>query len=333
MNRQKGIYYLVFLAALALVSLIYNFLFIKQNSPTSITGQSENLEILIQPEAGRRPILDAIDSAQSEILVEVYLFSDRQVINALKEARDRGVKVQIMLEKNPFGGGNINRSTQAYLDSVGIENRWTNPTFALTHAKFIIVDRQKVLIMNQNLTQSAFGKNREYNIIDTNFEDVAEIYQIFSADWERNRYGPAVPDLVVSPDNSRGKLEGLILSATTSLDLEVEILEDPDMIKLLSDRAKNIKIKVLVPDFSQVPTNKRAAQQLTEAGVDVKTLKSPYLHAKMLVADRARAYVGSVNFSSASMEQNRELGILLSQTDIIDKLNGKFEIDWMNGWQ
>jgi phosphatidylserine/phosphatidylglycerophosphate/cardiolipin synthase-like enzyme len=49
-----------------------------------------------------------------------------------------------------------------------------------------------------------------------------------------------------------------------------------------------------------------------------------YIHAKAIVADagssQQRAFVGSENFSGASLDQNRELGILTSDPGIVARL-------------
>jgi len=233
-----------------------------------------------------------------------------------------------MMEQHPFGGGNVNRLTADRLRSTAVEFKWTNPTFALTHEKAIIVDGQTLFILNQNLTQSAFSKNREYNIIDYNPEDVSEARQMFLADWERKRYGPKAPNLIVSPENARGKLEALINSAQQSLDVEAEIIQDRDMIKSLGVKARGIGVRVILPDFGKVAANREEAEELKQAGVEVRTLRSPYVHAKLILVDQVRAYVGSVNLSDASLDQNRELGILVSQADIMEKLSRTFENDW-----
>jgi phosphatidylserine/phosphatidylglycerophosphate/cardiolipin synthase-like enzyme len=65
--------------------------------------------------------------------------------------------------------------------------------------------------------------------------------------------------------------------------------------------------------------------------VEIRTINNPHVHAKLVIVDGLRAYVGSVNMSSASMDQNREAGILVSQDDIIDRLNQSFEQDWNRG--
>jgi len=327
-NPWKIPLFLLLFGILTIIGVFFKDLGQKQYEPGEVLGQKTNLELFVQPEVGRQPILEAINSAGSEILVEVYLLSDKQIIDSLVEARNRGVKVQIMMEQHPFGGGNVNKNTASFLDQEAMDFKWANPTFALTHEKAMIVDREILFILNQNLTKTAFDKNREYNIIDHNLEEVTEAVNIFEADWNRSGVSPTAANLVVSPENSRGKLTGLINSAQSSIDLEVEIIQDNDMIKLLSDRVKIIPVRMIIPDLGKIPANKDEAMELKNAGVVVRTLKSPYLHAKLILVDQLRAYLGSINLSDASMDQNRELGILISQGDIISKLSETFEKDW-----
>ena len=51
-------------------------------------------------------------------------------------------------------------------------------------------------------------------------------------------------------------------------------------------------------------------QQLKAASVQVVSVGTPYIHAKAIVADGARASVGSENFSTGSLQYNREPGLI-----------------------
>jgi phosphatidylserine/phosphatidylglycerophosphate/cardiolipin synthase-like enzyme len=51
----------------------------------------------------------------------------------------------------------------------------------------------------------------------------------------------------------------------------------------------------------------------------------------MILVDRSKAYVGSVNLTSASIDENRELGIILSQGDVVNRLYEVFRGDWEKG--
>lgn len=318
-------FYILLFGLLTLIGVLWRQPVKREYLDAEVLGARANLQLFIEPEDGREPVLRAINMAQREILVEVYLLSDPEVIAALKEAEARGVEVKVLLEQHPFGGSGLNQKAKPDLEATGAEVRWSNPSFALTHEKSLAVDGRMVCILNLNLTKSAFEKNREYNICTENQEEVAEVVAIFTADWERKSYLPTTPNLVVSPDNSRGKLTALINSAQKSIDLEIEVLQDTKLIELLAEKAKIIPVRIITPPSEKIAGNKKVA------GVAAKTLSSPYVHAKLLLIDGQRAYVGSVNFSQQSLDRNRELGILISQPDVIERLKQAFETDFEAG--
>lgn len=322
--------YLLVFGVLTLSAAMFGAPVRKEYTPGEVAGAKTNLSIFVQPEAGEGPIVDAINQAQNEVLVEVYLMSDNEVLTALEEAHNRGVSVRVMIEENPFGGGNINETTAARLQAVGVPFKHTNPTFALTHQKSIVVDREILFVLNLNLTESAFKRNREFNIIDVNKNHVDEAVRIFEADWNRETPVVREQDLVISPVNSRDKLTSLLKSAKYSIDTEAEVIEDDEIVSILSDKAQTIPVRMLIPDLSKIASNKIDAEKLLAAGVQLKTLSSPYVHAKLIIVDGVRGYVGSINFTGHSMDLNRELGILFSQGDIISKAQSVFEKDWQS---
>lgn len=321
------------LLTLILLLLVYAwyFLFYQHTHPSTLNvlGAKTNLILYEQPDSGTKPLVDELNSAQREILVEVYLLSDKDIIKALEDAKARGIKVMVMMEQHPFGGSGLNPKTKKQLNADGIMTQWSNPSFSLTHEKAIIIDAHEAFILSQNLTNSSFSKNREYDILDTNPSDVAEIRTIFADDWERKSFSPP-PDtnIIESPDNSRAALMTLVNNSKQTIDAETEDIVDTKLVQLFSDKAQSETIRLLVPTLSQLAANEPALAKLVQAGVQVRTISSPYMHAKMIVADEKKAYVGSINFSRQSMDENRELGIIMTQDDIIQKLSNTFANDW-----
>ena len=57
-----------------------------------------------------------------------------------------------------------------------------------------------------------------------------------------------------------------------------------------------------------------------------------YIHAKTTIADAGHAtermYIGSINFSSASMDRNRELGIVTTNPSVVDVVNAVVAADF-----
>ena len=63
----------------------------------------------------------------------------------------------------------------------------------------------------------------------------------------------------------------------------------------------------------------------------VRTYKqdaSLYIHAKMILVDSRRVFLGSQNFSAASLDDNRELGIILSTGAIVRSMERTFAGDY-----
>ncbi len=317
-----------------LLIIVYTYYFIAYYQPRhtainqqQVQGVKTNISLIIEPEDDRT-LLDAIYSATREIHVVVYLLSDKEIIDALIAKDAEGLDVKVMLEEHTFGGAGLNKKSRKVLADGGVEVTWSNPVFALTHQKTIIIDDTHVFILNQNLTASAFDKNREFNIADYNLQDTLEIEKMFEADWDRTSFTPAESNLVISPYNSRAKLSTLLNDAVDEIDIEAEVLTDKDIINLLKNKAKTAKIMVIIPSFSKISANEKSARELEDSGVDVRTISSPYIHAKLLVTDDAKAYVGSINFTTQSMDENRELGIILSETEVIQRLTESFDSDW-----
>ena len=100
--------------------------------------------------------------------------------------------------------------------------------------------------------------------LDTNPPDVTEVRTIFIDDWERKAFTPPQnSNLIESPDNSRAALTTLINGATSSIDAETEDIGDTQLVQDLSEKAKTLPVKLIVPTLSQLESNKTALEELT----------------------------------------------------------------------
>lgn len=287
--------------------------------PDGITG------IFIEPGDGRRPILDEIEAASQSIDLEIYIVSDDDILEALEAAQARGVHVRVLLEEHPFGGGGGQQGIFDRLVAAGIDARWGNPVFRFSHIKMMVIDRGLVIIMNQNLTTSSFTGNRELGVVSTNPEAVRTASVIFEADWAQEAE-PAPGPLVVSPTNARESLQALIDGAETSVDVYAEVLRDPDLLHALEAAAqRGVTVRVIISPSASFDAERAS---LADAGVQVRLLRSLYVHAKMILVDGQRAFVGSQNISTTSLDQNREVGIIVSDPVSLARVSRVFDIDF-----
>lgn len=298
------------------------------NTPTR--PGSLPLTLFVEPDDGFKPLGDLLDGAKRSIRMTMYILTEQDAIDALVAAQQRGVTVQVMLEKRPFGTPTINNKTREALVAAGIAVKDSNPVFTLTHEKAVVVDDREAAILSLNVSHAAFTGNREYAIITRDPQQVAEVRQVFEADWQRQSFKPTDPDLVWSPDNSRQRFVSLIDKASRTLDIEAEEMQDQGIEERLIaavDRGVTVRL-VITPGSGPTDSNAPGLQRISQGGVEVRYMKSPYVHAKMMLQDQKLAYIGSVNNSAQSLDFNREAGILVREAPILNRLRTVFQEDW-----
>ncbi|WP_052890830.1 phospholipase D-like domain-containing protein [Thermogemmatispora carboxidivorans] len=296
----------------------------------------KGVQLFVEPQAGEQVILQAIAEAQRSLAVEIYLLTDRSVIQALEEAAKRGLTVRVMLEPHPYGGGSP-AGTIRQLRAAGVEARYANPAFPLTHAKLMIVDGARAYIMTGNFSRAALGgnrsvANREYGIVDPWPGDVSNLSALFEADWQRTTSGSAINDahLVISPGNARAALQGLISEAQRTVFVEEEEMRDQQIeAALVAAERRGVRVQVILPaPRAENDPNAEGIATLLRGGVAVREDGQLYMHAKMLVIDGREAFVGSENCSPSGLESNREVGILVADEEVLATLQTTFRSDW-----
>ena len=291
------------------------------------------LKLIVQPDVGAQPIVSLLNSAQKTIRMEMYWLTDREVIDALKTARGRGVDVRVILEAQPLGGNSSNRPATNDLQAANVSVRTGNPAYRLMHEKAIVVDDRVALIATFNQTRASFTANREYGILDTNPDDVAEIVRVFEADWQRVAPTLSNPNLVWSPVNARQRLTTLIDRAQQTLDMQTGEMQDRAIEdRLIAAIQRGVTVRVVMSPAPSGSDQSAAAQaRLWRGGVQLRFVKMPYIHANMIISDNERAFVGSQSISTASLDSNRELGILITDSQIVQVLSETFAHDWNIG--
>jgi cardiolipin synthase A/B len=288
--------------------------------------------VFVEPDDGRAPILEELAAAEETIDLAVYLMTDPEIIAALEGAVARGVEVRVILEEQPFGGSGDNPEVFARLERAGARVRWSNPTFRFTHIKTFVIDDETAIVMNLNLTRSAFSRNREFGVITTRPAEVAQAAAIFEADWRR--VGEPEPGpLVVSPTTSREELLGLLDGARETIDVYAEVVRDAEvMAALAAAEGRGVAVRLVMSAGPEgEDDNAEERRELAEAGVEVRLARGLYIHAKMVLVDGERAFVGSQNFTATSLDLNRELGIVLDDPANVARLAAVFAADFAAG--
>ena len=289
-------------------------------------------DLIVEPDDGVRAITRAIRNANSSIWLTMYILTDHTIIHDLEYAHAYGVDVRVILEPHPYGSyDNTNLSAYNNLMAADIPVRWSSSRYLLTHEKAMLIDGSAAYIMTTNFSRAAFRSNREFDVVDHSPRDVAVVRALFNADWAGRPFATSDADLPLSPVDARPLLAGLIGSARHTLDVYAEELQDAGMEEALATAARRgVRVRLILPQPSGTDHDAPGVALATAAGVVVHRLPQSYLyiHAKAIVVDGRRAFVGSENLSTASLDHNRELGVIVADPSVVDRLESTFSADW-----
>lgn len=285
-------------------------------------------ELIVQPFSGNGIIEKEIFSAKKYVHIELYGFTSYDLFDPLIIQKKNGIDVRVMMEKAPYMADKENWDARYYLTRYGVLCKWASPSFFLTHAKFIIIDGEKVIVLTGNLTYSTFNKNREFGIVSNDPHKALEFEDLFEKDWSRETYTNNDPSIVLSPNDARSKIENAFNGANSSIKIWEQSIEDPEIIETLKNaKSRGVDIEIITPPLASAPGNSNAVDELDGS---IKVLGNPYVHAKAFIIDNKIAYIGSNNFTTTSLDQNREAGVFISNESIINELLELWNIDWSN---
>jgi phosphatidylserine/phosphatidylglycerophosphate/cardiolipin synthase-like enzyme len=127
-------------------------------------------------------IVRELNKAKNSILVQAYYFTSVPIAEALLNAFDKGVKVEVILDKSQRTNGLI-----ASLCDKGIQVK-IDITRGIAHNKVMIIDGEIVITGSFNFTKAAEEKNAE-NLLVIHDKKLASLY---TKNWrEREKHSDA----------------------------------------------------------------------------------------------------------------------------------------------
>jgi phosphatidylserine/phosphatidylglycerophosphate/cardiolipin synthase-like enzyme len=288
-----------------------------------ITYGIGNSNLIVTPQANNQAILHAIATATSSLDLVIYGLTDKQILRALIKAKLQGKNLHILLQEAPYRSPDENSYAIKLLQDAKISYAINRSTANLLHQKTLIIDNNSVLLLTANLTAAAFTKQRNFGLLIQQPELVAEIKQIFAADWHNRHFKPQQAALVWSPDNSRTKINSLLSQAKQVINIYAAELHDRQILSNLSLAAqRGVIVKIIT-------SNKLSMFKLRSyPELKVRYSTKLFIHAKVIIVDRSLALLGSINLTGQSLDHNRELSILIADPIIVENLLNYFAQDW-----
>ncbi len=294
------------------------------------------------------PLYAFINSATSTIDMTMYEMQDTTFTADLVAACGRGVRVRVI-----FSSSIASSSATAYsaLNSAGSNCSAvdSNSAFTNTHQKTITLDgalaTARTAIMSLNLQTQYYSTTRDFAMIENDPADIAAIEATFNQDYAASgtknetefSYQPgAGDDLIWSPTTAQAAMVSIISNAQKTLLVENEEMSASTIVSALDAACtRGVKVNIAMEYSSSYVTD---FNSLKAAGCKLSTYNNPngfYIHAKAVVADYGlptqNVYMGSINYSNASLTANRELGMWISDPASVQSLETTITADYAGG--
>jgi phosphatidylserine/phosphatidylglycerophosphate/cardiolipin synthase-like enzyme len=275
------------------------------------------MRLITEPEDGIQPLLRAIRSAQHCIDIAIFRCDLKALERELAAAVARGVLVRALVAHTNRGGDLGLRALELRLLSSGITVTRTDDDLVRYHGKLLLIDQASLYVLGFNFTTSDL-KSRSFGVRTKNPKVLKDVLTLFEADRTRTEFRPAAPDLVVSPQNARGRLTRFLAKTRVSLEIYDPGVTDDGMIRLMKAlAAKGVKVRILGklekkwqgPPFDARPFPGR-------------------LHVRAIVRDGRRAFVGSQSLRKLELDERREVGLIVRAAPLVKEIQRVFEHDW-----
>jgi len=158
---------------LVLLCLVFNLLLVCQTYGDEFKAAG-TIDVYFSPRGGAtEAIVKEINTAKSEILVQAYSFTSKPIAKALIDARKRGIKIEVVLDKSQ----RKEKYTSAdFIAHAGIPT-FIDDTHAIAHNKIMIIDRTTLITGSFNFTKAAEERNAENLLVMKGNKSLVERYR------------------------------------------------------------------------------------------------------------------------------------------------------------
>jgi phosphatidylserine/phosphatidylglycerophosphate/cardiolipin synthase-like enzyme len=275
------------------------------------------VKLLIQPESGLTPIVQALRRAQRSIDIAIFRLDRKDVEEALAAAVPRGVKVRALVANTNRGGESRLRKCEQRLLDAGVSVSRTADQFVRYHGKYIVID-DTLHLLGFNFTKRDVTKTRSFGIQSRDRRAVKDAVTLFEADLTRQPFqGAKGSTLVTSPETARDTLMQFIKGARKRLAIYDSRLDDPIFVKLIQQR---VAVGVQVQVIGKAPKLSKDVQ--------VRPLRNLRQHVRAIIRDGTRAFVGSQSLRRLELDERREVGLIISNPSVARRMLQVFEADW-----
>lgn len=311
-----------------------------------------DFSVLINGDEAYPAMIEAIRSAEKSVALSSYLFNNdaagAQFLDALKEARNRNVKVRVLIDGvgswYSFPSSMVRQLRKAGIPYARFLHSllpWSMPYLNLrNHQKILVVDGKTGFTGSMNIAVGNLSESaRKHQILDTHFRMtgpvVSHLMAAFAHEWEfstgeiltgsywfpdLDAKGPIIArGLPAGPDMSRNTIHWTYLAALGQAKSHIRIatpyfLPDAELTTALSLAAmRGVRVDIVLPGKNNLFYMTWAAtpvlRDLAANGCNVWLTQQGFDHSKLMTVDGLWSLVGSANWDPRSLRLNFELNV------------------------
>ena len=321
-------------------------------SPEFFANSAQDLseiELLVDGKEAFNEIFKAIDSAESSVYIQTYIWKDDSTGHTaaakLKAAADRGVRVTV--SKDMLGtffelGDMIQGKPSPVFTRAGLKGhqniRVDTDLFADTdHSKYYIFDERSVIFGGMNIADEYHLQWHDYMVLFRGKKRT----EVFTNKVLKQSYRPRPSPVVLAVNNSkhteiRTAIIEIMDHAKDSVVIEHAYFSDDKVIAAVKRAAmRGIQVDVILPrrPDTHIYANLMTINRLLATGPQnpPRIFLYPHMsHAKVFLTDGVIAAVGSANLTPRSMLTSKELTVFVHGTKddpFISELRGQLAAD------
>ena len=303
-------------------------------------SEADKTELKARSEIVTRTV-DLIEDPNTTLIEAAqFTFSVKEIADALKAAHERGVTVRLAIDSRQDNPDSVaTKLKQAGLDVVFVKGKvLENGRTGIQHAKFILINRERLLTGSGNWSSTATTINEE----NAMFLSDPEIVAAFGCHFDTmiagqiDQAGACSTDNVAFSPSSRGKnmIRDAVRQAQRSIDVLMHHLVFADLQnELIRAVERGVRVRVVgnVADRDEYSTAKW--QRFVYAGGKIRFKQNnanlyQLMHHKLAIIDGKTLINGSGNWSGSAFFNNYENFVRYENTQIVNRFVALFSRLW-----
>lgn len=154
----------------------------------------QSISAAVSPDCSYRLVRDALRAAEQTLDIYIYNVSSEDLLDLVRDRRDKGVAVRIMYDVMDTRGDEKNKLNGLNVSMKEAPSSGGRKVFTVCHQKFVVIDNRELLLGSANWAGSSIPKvtvpnkfkkgNREW-LVHIKDERIANWFGgLFQADWD-----------------------------------------------------------------------------------------------------------------------------------------------------